>query len=432
MLDAVLFVPFLLSLSEVPALGLVFMFAVLLTIFFYMVAYLFQSPNILAIAKEEMAALILSLVLVGAWVMLEGFLSAGSYGLICMLSPDLCTQTIGVQDITANNMPYSGHIQIATASLDVLETKLFTIYGRLYLFEILLGFLSTLSFPIGSFVPGINILSLSIMPFDGLMLLSNAHTIIVEAIGTILAIIIAKQVFFLFVADAIPKIFLPIGLFLRALPLYRTTGSSIIAICITMYFIYPLSVIFSNYLIFDVYLAGNPIDFVYNPKYVGLAPTGGPSTMEELEEYEEKRKEGEEKVKDLLALFKSHDPLGDQPNIEKSCGTGIFRLLCNIKNFVVSIGEFAVETLKTIITITKFMWSFSGDVISSAINKGLPSSAAVGLYNFIIHEVVTYSQFIVLIVVTSVIEFIITITMYRNITLMIGGEVEIIGLSKLV
>ncbi|MBI2079853.1 hypothetical protein HYT84_03740 [Candidatus Micrarchaeota archaeon] len=63
---------------------------------------------------------------------------------------------------------------------------------------------------------------------------------------------------------------------------------------------------------------------------------------------------------------------------------------------------------------------------------GTPYGPVGGMYYFIVEEVVMVSQFVILVLITSVFEIIITITMYRNISALIGGEIDIVGLSKLV
>ncbi|MFZ5500552.1 MAG: hypothetical protein ACOY58_01375, partial [Candidatus Micrarchaeota archaeon] len=65
-------------------------------------------------------------------------------------------------------------------------------------------------------------------------------------------------------------------------------------------------------------------------------------------------------------------------------------------------------------------------------NPLMPSSASSGLFYFIIKEVATISPLIILILLTTVIEVIITVTGYRSFSLLIGGEAEIIGLTKVV
>jgi len=88
----------------------------------------------------------------------------------------------------------------------------------------------------------------------------------------------------------------------------------------------------------------------------------------------------------------------------------------------------------TVTHISQFLFGFGGDFIDVLLGRNPIhyGSTVSGLYNFVMEEVVTLSQFIVLVLVTSVIEIIITVTMYRNIALLIGGEVEIIGLTKIV
>lgn len=427
MLDALLFIPFLLVFppGAWSAIGISLMFAVFITALFYMLAYASQHATLFMLAKEELAALVLSIVLVASWGMIEGFLTGTSYGLLCTVEQQLCQNFV-----PSGPDLYAGHVNIAHNSLEVLKVKLVTMYGTLYMFEVLIGFLSTLSFPIGNFLPAVNLISLSIMPFDGLSLLSNAHTIVVESIGYLVAVVMAKQWLLIFAKEAMPAIFLPLGLVLRAFPFYRSTGSSIIAISIVFYFIYPIAIIGSNYLIFDIYLSNQAVDFVYTPQHVGFTQTSGPATLHELEGYEQERKHGEEKIKELMEMFSVNDTV--RLGVKKSCGTGLFSLVCHIGNFFETVWDTAKTMVSSMWKIFKFMWSFSGDLFSAVINKGLPTSAAVGLYDFIIDEVVNVSQFMVFVVIMSVIEIIIAVTMYRNIALMIGGEVEIVGLSKLV
>lgn len=406
--------------GALSAIGISLMFGVILTALMYMLAYASQHPPLLMAAKEELAALLLSIVIVVAWVgFVEPIISSLIFGIICMSGEELCRAA-------APTGMYGAQLDFAYAALEIISTKLRTMYGTFYLFEILIGYLSVLSFPIGSPLPGVAIISLSITPFDGMSLLSNAHTTVVEAIGYLIGVVWAKQFIILFAKHVIPSILLPLGLVLRAFPWLRATGSSIIALSIVLYFIYPLAVIFSNYLIFDVY---KPADFFYNPDVVGFYKTGSPE--EQKEKIESHYTEGKEKIKELTdSMFDVRDMIGGE--VKESCGTGIAGIACNIWNILKGIGSAVGSFFKTVYEIGKFMWSLGGDAFFSLFNKAFPSSAAVGLYNFIIEEVVTTSQLVILVVITSLFEIIIAITMYRNIASLIGGEVEIIGLSKLV
>ena len=62
----------------------------------------------------------------------------------------------------------------------------------------------------------------------------------------------------------------------------------------------------------------------------------------------------------------------------------------------------------------------------------MPASISAGLYYFIVLEVTTASQLITLLTLATVIELIMTVTMYANVSILIGGEAEIVGLSKIV
>ncbi|MBI2079855.1 hypothetical protein HYT84_03750 [Candidatus Micrarchaeota archaeon] len=206
------------------------------TALFYLGAYFFQHPPMNAAAKEELAAFLMSLAIIGLWFFIQA--SLGKF--TCLLA-------------TNNPGCNSSFIDLSSGSLEILFLKLRSIYMSLYLFEVLLGFLSTVYVPLGTFNPLLSLLPVSLPPLVSLSLLSNAHTVLVEAIGMTMVAIIAKQHLLQFAQYGVPTVLLPLGLALRAFPWFRATGSSLIAICIVAYFVYPLSTLLSNYLIFDLF-----------------------------------------------------------------------------------------------------------------------------------------------------------------------------------
>ena len=80
------------------------------------------------------------------------------------------------------------------------------------------------------------------------------------------------------------------------------------------------------------------------------------------------------------------------------------------------------------------MWGLNGDALSVIFTGQmfLPTQSGAALFKFVVQEVTIIGTFVGLVTFTSVLELIISITMYRNIAMLIGGEVELIGLSKLV
>lgn len=408
--------------TYIPYLGFSLMFAIGLLIFFYLIAAIFQHPPLDAIKQEELAAFILTFLIVVGWGFLDASMANVTQNLICAANGDLCSN---ISIAGASGGGFQSHVSLAYSALNVLFVKLRDIYVNLYLFEVLIGFLSTISFPIGSLLPGLNIISFTFMPFDGLVLLSNAHTVVVEAIGYTMMVIIAKQNLLEFAEHAVPLVLLPIGLILRAFPWYRGTGSSLITICVVLYFVYPLSVLLSNYLIFDAY---KPANFAYAPTVAEVAGFSGQERTEaEMREYIESKNE---EAEDMLHVFQEGGAI--RASVQEACGTGLRGLWCDIKNFFSGIWTAVTGLVHTVWTIGKAMWTFGGDMLRSILHGFLPSGATGGLYTFIVWEVVGVSQFIVLVLFTSVLEIIITVTSYRNIASLIGGEIEIAGLAKLV
>lgn len=395
---------------------------------FYMIAHFFQHPPFSAIAKEELAGAIYSAVIVWFWLASNTYIPPILVGLFTLgAPPGMADQLI----MSSQNNAVSAHIYLAGASLDILFEKLRGMYGQLYFFEVLIGFLSTLAFPLGSPLPAVNMVTFTFMPYDGLVLLSNAHTVIVEAIGLLVAAIMSKQILLGLARDVVPAILLPLGIVMRTFPFTRKTGSSLIAISFVAFYVYPLAVLLSNYMIFDVY---QPSDFTYVPKVLSPIQNADPENLQNVID-----NINEEKGRKIKESFEA-DPLVDEA-VESDCGTISWQPLCSAVNIVQSAASALLTSLKTVGHIMKFMWSMSYDfytsmwdyiISGSPFSKLLPTSVTAGLYKVVIDEVVTLSQFIVLVIVTSLIEIIITITMYRNIAALIGGELEIAGLTKLV
>ncbi|MBI5051415.1 hypothetical protein HZC08_01520 [Candidatus Micrarchaeota archaeon] len=375
------------------------------TALLYLGSYFLQHPPLNAAAKEELAALILSIAIIGTW---------SSVGLL--LEKTVCA--LATPSSTCSN----GFVNIASGSLKLLETKVRSLYINLYIFEVLLGFLSTVYVPLGTFNPGLALVPISMPPMVSMTLLSNAHTVVVEAIGMIMVALIAKQHLLNFALIAIPAILFPLGIALRAFPWFRTTGSSLISICISIFFIYPISILASNYLIFDVY---KPVDFVYTPNLYSLCnPPEGISVEDYIAkksvqiDNNKKHWAGQENDKENPIGFEISslpEGLWDKVTSFFSTGTGVLANSWSIFKSIVGIfGDFSFGVMSLLWGVTP------------------AGSAVTGMYYFIVDEVVLTSQFIVLILVTSVFELILTITMYRNVSSLIGGETDIVGLSKLV
>jgi len=426
--------PLLLSMppAAMAAISVSLGFAVIFTALFYFSAYFFQSPQLMAVSKEELSALIFSAVIIMFWMTMDVVLNQAANGLlISAIPPDVAARMPGGSEVAGLS---ATHVDLAYSCLEVLFIKLKDMYTNLYLFEVLIGFLSTVSFPIGSPVPAVNVISLSLAPFTGLVLLSNAHTTVVEAIGYAMTLIWAKQFILLFCRDIIPILLLPLGLVMRAFPFFRTTGSSVIALSFVGYFVLPFAILLSNYMIFDLY---EPSEFAYTPEHAsmfsGTTSTGGEVSASDVDDSLQHARTGSH-TEEMVDLF-SRRPAAEEVTTDGGAchGNAVRRVLCGGWNIIRGAASAAVELARTAWNIGVFMVGMTGDFVLTAFNNPLmPASVSAGLYYFIIQEVATLGQFLILVIVTSVLEIIIAVTMYRNIALVIGGELDIAGLTKII
>ncbi len=396
----------------------------------YMIAYALSNPQLQAVAKEELAALIFSAFIILFWFVSDEVFNSMTNGLILSSIPAQYQTGLNLQGSTAMGWTNS-HIQIAIMSLDITYQKLRSAYVDLYLFEALIGFLSTVTFPVGSPMPVISIISFSLSPFTGLALLSNAHTIVVEAISYLITVIWAKEFILYFARDCVPILLLPLGLALRAFPFFRTTGSSLIALCFAIYFVFPFSLILSNTMVFDYYGKSYelPVEsFSYSPPKTSFFST--PRGASEWTDLIEKSRSSTDP---LIDTFNTKDIAQEASTGGDCAGNDLVHYLCSAGNLLLNGYTKAKDFFSTVFKIWTFMMGFTGDFFTSLItNPALPNSASAGLYHFIIEEVNNLSPLVILITITTVLEIIFTVTMYRNLSLLMGGEAEIIGLTKIV
>lgn len=420
--------PLLLTLppAGITLIGLAISLSIGIVGLFFMVAYAMQNPQLVAVAREELAALVMTVLIIFFWVSMDSILNAISTGLVAPSLPAEMQSggTTYFQGL-ANN-----HVVLALASLKVLQERLLEQYRDLYLFEALIGFLSTISFPIGSPFPAVGIISLSFAPFAGLGLLSNAHTTVVEAIGYLLSVLWAKEFILLFARDGVPLLLLPLGLVMRAIPFYRTTGSSIIALSVALYFVFPFSLLLTNYLLLDVF---DPPDFAYTPKCSSFFHTERDQTYWKTEVEEAREGPAAEKLRKEFSSSSVVDAAYGDESSPCASNNPIIQLLCSVGNLVTSAAHAIKGFFSTIWNIWRFMMGFTGDFFLTLLNNPLmPESTSAGLYYFIIQEVVSVSPFLIIVTLMTVVEILLTLTMYRNVAMLIGGEAELIGIGKVV
>ncbi len=405
--------------------------SVAMTAAMFAIAYALQNPQFQAVAKEEFAALLFTLFLLLFWLGSDVTFNAIASGLVMSSLPPQM-QSMAQTGTVVSGLSTS-HLELSLACLDVIYEKLKAQYIDLYLYEALIGFLSTISFPVGNPLPWGNMISFSLAPFTGLVLVSNIHTQVVESISYLITVIWAKQFIIKFARDVVPLMLLPLGLVMRAFPFFRTTGSSIIALSFALYFVLPFAVILSSYLIFDVY---KPADFVYTPLQSSYF-NSDKSASEWQDMLLNGRSQGDKLVQQFSAPSALEQGTSQAKNADgtpnECAGNWLRKMLCSPINVVKKGISAAAGVVSTIVTLWKFMMGMSGDFFFTAFtNPMMPASTSAGLYYFLIREVLSISPFIILITVATVFEVVFTVTMYRDIALLTGGEAELVGLTKVI
>jgi len=133
----------------------------------------------------------------------------------------------------------------------VLMPELMGFYREFMTYEVMTGLASTFSlglelppllkseFPVDLHVTGI-------IPLIFLNPINEAHTLLVDVIGTLISATAAQNMLLEFVEVNVPLVVLPIGILLRAFPFSRKAGSTVIAFAFVAYFIYPLAILLNQ------------------------------------------------------------------------------------------------------------------------------------------------------------------------------------------
>lgn len=357
-----------------------------ITALMYMLGNALRSQEMLAMSKDSLSNLVFSGILVFMFVAIFELFSQIAAAIVC-------------------NGPCD-YLEVAYYAIVLLRTKLLSLYGNLYFYEIIFGFLSTLGFsiPLSALNPltlGSMLISMpqfSFAPLSGLTPISNAHTIIVEAVGTALLMALARQVILEFIIQYF-AVFFMLGICLRSFAFTRKTGSSILALSAVAYFVYPLAILFTNYMIFEVY---HPTNFGVVPTTIGFCDD--PKELDYLSEQ-----------------FKAESDELYGTNLEKRSSNWYA-----FENTLVSGMEFLAKFANTLIkTLVFFDWAFIFRIVFSPILFKL-------FFDFMIMEVQVLIQFLVLTFVSFFLEIVIVITAYRSVASFIEGETEIFGISKLI
>jgi hypothetical protein len=279
-------------------------------------------------------------------------------------------------------------------------------------------------------------------------LINNLYnTLIRTCIDMMLVTIMRKSILDL-ALPAMALIF-PIGLFLRGLYITKRTGSSLIALSIVLYFVYPLSVAFGSYVagfvpaVTFADLTLNPMDptsynFAYSGGNVARAYSPMVSDASDAVQYTKwyavptpdeaaNFGKGEEKATVSISDLESKELylapgkylgvlVAKSVAYSSSAGAINFALgfLPPEMAAVTMAGQFLVNLIAGIIMLTSISW-FA--LITFAFNS------------VIIQGTIMMNQ-LGLLIITTVLDLVICVTMYRILADVFAGDKNILGLSK--
>ena len=358
---------------------------------YYMLAKFLNSPQLDAFAKEEFSQVWISVFIAAAWV--------GVY-----------TAVSGVLSAAACGNASCSLFSLAFYSLDVLFYQTISAYLAFLSLEIWVGVISSIGFSLPLFAPVMGVKWMSFSPFGGMAMLSNSIVSIIESIGILVGLVVGRQQLLAFFMDVVPVFLLPLGLFLRTLPFTRVTGSSLIAISFAAFLIFPASIILSHEMIF-----GSSAQSTYIP----MAPT--PTGLC----YDPDNPEDEAAA--LEYLSESNKDVGEYLAEDPYASVSLENNWYQFSGFIGTASELFPEILSTVLGQIGAKWA-----PYSFIDIFKPTTFAYFFYFLVLERLQGVAQLAVMVTVTFVLEIIITITGYRAIAAALGGELEILGLTKVV
>jgi len=338
-------------------------------------------------------------------------------------------------DINVDWNPFDGIPQQSFSG--VMTSRLGKGYFSLMLTQMFTGLLAGFYTSIEISAFKVLAVSVGITPWVALGPLNQAHTTIVDLLGTTFAAFTAQNMLLKFIEKAAIPVFLGFGMVLRAFPFSRKTGSTIIAVVVAAYFIYPISILINQQIWMLIAAPENNCPAGYDCR-----PAGQPCMKDEqcasfscrqdvcavpLTEFSEYRSiysicEGNPDEAQINATLEK---------IAKEQDNRILELYFTGNPTTVNATRAAGRLNDGLGAIAKRHGdSFMG--FTTSLLNPLPGPTAQTVFSEIEMLVMDASQYVLLALLFVVISIVLSLTMLKDIAILIGGEPRIFGLSKLV
>ncbi len=288
----------------------------------------------------------------------------------------------------------------------IMLTEMMNQYFSLLSLEMILGPIST--FGVSAFLPEATLshFDVSMAPNAGLGPISEALIVVTDLIGVGIGAIIMQKLLLVFIHQNVLVVFLPLGLACRGVPFLRKTGSTIIAMCLVLYFIYPLSIWINQQIYFSI--ENKLINWA---NYASLAEICQIAAGQSSSNLQTRIGDG----------YEDYTRAGESAGRELAGGGGGGRILPwgwlqSLWNSFRS----AFGTVAEYMILYPFAW-LTGPVLP------------VNFFFEALVDMITVSmQIFVLNLLFLVSSILMCVTVFKDLSLAIGGEPRIFGMSKLV
>ncbi|OIO20907.1 hypothetical protein AUJ17_04310 [Candidatus Micrarchaeota archaeon CG1_02_47_40] len=349
-----------------------------------------------------------------AWVKGELYELGGSALMVALVAVLLVLFAAISQTLAGNEDFYSQ----PKLFLNIVKTKGIHNYVSLNMYEMLIGFFSTMRISLFLPMTPVNRLSLSLAPAIGTQMVSEANILITDFMGVAIGITAVQLLVLEFFEKTMLKLFLPIGILLRCFFLTRRLGTSLVVFALVAYFVFPASVMVMK----EVWYNTQVTDYGDYMSIVELAQSDVTDTQTYLEEMQTS---GQNAGEEAVARTGRDYTFGGFVDCGGQVQGALKNLFCSAWLFIAGTLDvlwIALGMIGKVITMVFTMMESLTDM------RKLP----IVFYFGALKSIGVMTQYLTFVVAGLVLEIIITITAYRSLAAALGGEVEIFGLSKLV
>ncbi|MFA5108323.1 MAG: hypothetical protein WC492_02195 [Candidatus Micrarchaeia archaeon] len=303
-------------------------------------------------------------------------------------------------------------------SKGIMFGHMMNIYMSLFTLEFLLGPVST--FGVSAYLPEplVSSISLDLAPNAGLTPVSDAMVMLTDMIGVGLVAVVVQKTVLQFVHQNALTVFLPLGIAFKAIPFTRKTGATLIALALVFYFIFPITLWINEQIYFNALWEKDAkpamIDWTNYQSMLEICTPNPGETQAEFAARVQKNiagpggfEEQGQDVSDKIVETIWSDGKNSDPRVPASQQKAVSEAF--VKN--------------------------SGIVMNYMANFGAifgPILPVEYFFSAIIDQFTTSMQWFALNLLFLANTIIICVTLFKDISIAIGGEPRIFGMSKLV